>query len=211
MIISTIQKSLAHFLAFFGTKLFLLYPDALIFSPSSSHPVLSPSHLLLAQTMAITCNLAFAVQILTIIAGIWGIIVAIIFVITESDLGGIIFNAFLMLFCCLLIMSEIYVAAIMRYVAFIQTIWGKGCFFLFMGFFEFRQQGVGLAAAISFWILFILYVILFCVIGGTAPPLTQTNNPPQYETTEEEYYKEEDAQNVDRAPESQTTLYPTQQ
>jgi hypothetical protein len=137
--------------------------------------------------MPIECNLPFAIQISTILGSTLGVIFAIIFMV-NSNLGGVIFFIFVILFCVLVILSEVYVITPMRYTAFILTIWGKGMMFLFLGFFEFSTTGVGLAAGIIFWLLFIVYVAVFFVIGSTAPPLFQKETPPQFETTEADYY-----------------------
>jgi ABC-type transport system involved in multi-copper enzyme maturation permease subunit len=111
--------------------------------------------------------------------------------VVDANVGGIIFDVFLILFCLAIILSEIYVFEGMRYFAFILTIWGKGLMFLFMGFFEFRSAGIGLAAAIFFWVLFVVYVILFCIVGSSAPPLVQSNNPPEFQISDADYYKDE--------------------
>jgi hypothetical protein len=143
--------------------------------------------------MPVECTLPFAIQITTIVASMLGIIFALVLVFDDANFGGVIFYAFIMFSCLLVILSEIYVVTLMRYVAFILTIWGKGMMFLFLGFFEFRAEGVGLAAAIIFWLLFIVYVTLFFVVGSTAPPLLQKQTPPQFETSEADYYSGEHA------------------
>jgi hypothetical protein len=133
---------------------------------------------------------AFALQFATIIGGGLGIIFAALLISEHVDFGGVIFYLFAIFFCVLIIMSEIHAFPIFRYTAFILTIWGKGLMFLFLGCFEFRTGGVGLVAAILLWVMFILYIVLFFVLGKSSLPLTQKKTPPEFETKEADYYSE---------------------
>jgi hypothetical protein len=95
-----------------------------------------------------------------------------------------------------MIVAEVHAFPVFRFVAFLLTIWGKGLMFLFLGFFEFRNRGVGLAAAIVFWALFAACVVLFFVIGTTAAPLTQKESPPEFATTDADYSPDAPADNA---------------
>jgi hypothetical protein len=140
--------------------------------------------------MGFECNLSFGVQIATIIASVFGIIAYIIYLV-HGNLGGVITAIFGLLFCLLLIVSEVYVFNGMKYVAFVLTIWGKGVMFLFLGFLIFARSGYPLFTAIFFWVMFVAYVVLFIIAKGTSPPLMQKNSPPEFEVSEADYYQQD--------------------
>jgi hypothetical protein len=87
-------------------------------------------------------------------------------------------------------MSELYVLPFFKFLTFTLTIWGKGLVYMFLGFFVFDTSGVGLFAAIVFWILAVLYVIMFFIAGIASLPLLQKNIPPQFQTCANDYFGE---------------------
>jgi Na+-driven multidrug efflux pump len=68
-----------------------------------------------------------------------------------------------------------------------------------MGWFLFSPAGVGLAAAIVFWLLCLFYFIVFAVTRASPCPLRQPEGPPHFETTVETFYEENDNR-VQRSP-----------
>lgn len=140
--------------------------------------------------MAFVCNVAFAFQIVSIVAGCFGIIVAIVCLIKWFSVPGLIMDIFVILFSLIIIASEVYVFDFFKYFAFILVFWGKAIFYLFMGFLLFSTSGIGLVAAIIFWALFIAYIILHFVFHITSVPIMQKNSPPSFETSNTDYFND---------------------
>jgi hypothetical protein len=128
------------------------------------------------------------VQIMSICGGILGVIFGFVLLIEQLRFLTVIFYGFVILLFSLLILTEIYVPEIFKYAAFLLTIWGKGVMFLFLGFFEFTNHGVGLAAGIIFWSFFVVYQILHFVIGKSALPILQRQIPPIFELNTEDFF-----------------------
>lgn len=136
----------------------------------------------------VDCNLNFILQIVTIIAGAFGIIVAIVCICSWFSVPGLILDIFVIFFCLCIIFSELYVFSFFKYIAFIATFWGKGTLYLFIGFFLFSTSGIGLAAAIIFWALFIFYIIVAVITKTSSPPLLQKNSQPNWSVSNEDYF-----------------------
>jgi hypothetical protein len=139
--------------------------------------------------MAFVDHLSFILQLASIAGSGLSIVFAVILLSVQVNFGVVLFYVLIVFFCVLMIIAEVRVFPIFRYCAFMLTIWGKGLMFLFLGFFEFRDRGVGLAAAVLLWIMFVVYVTLFFFVRiKTSLPLMQKTAPPEFETTQADYF-----------------------
>ena len=101
----------------------------------------------------VTCNLSFALQIFSIIAGVFGAIVSLVCMFKYFSVEQLIISLFGILLSLIVIACELYIFEFFKYFAFVLTFWGKGLLYLFMAFFLFAPSGIGLVAAIIFWIM----------------------------------------------------------
>ncbi|KAK8891663.1 hypothetical protein M9Y10_028883 [Tritrichomonas musculus] len=134
--------------------------------------------------------LSTILQYVAIAAGVFGIIVAFVCIFKYFSVGGLIVDIFVIFFCVCIVLSELYIFDFFKYIAFIVTFWGKGILYLFMGFFLFSSHGIGLVAAIIFWALFALYLIVGFLVKHYNPPLFQKNNQPNFSVSEQDYFGE---------------------
>jgi hypothetical protein len=135
----------------------------------------------------VTCNLNLGVQILSIVAGAFGVAVGLHNAIRWPH--TLVVSIFTIIFGLLVILVEVYVLPQFKYIAFLLTMWGKAATYLFMGFLVYANSGLQLAAAIVFWVLFVVYLIVFFVTKSSSPPLLQKGLPPSFATTEGDYYQ----------------------
>ena len=142
--------------------------------------------------MPVSCNLSLAVQITSIVAGAFAVVIGIYCMFDLNDgspkFQQFILNAFLVIFGVGIMMIEIYIFDFAKYFGFMLKTWGKSMMCLFMGCFVFWTRGIRLVAAIIFWILSIFYFVFIFISAGIAPPLLQRNSGVAFEVTNEDYY-----------------------
>ena len=127
------------------------------------------------RKMAFQCNLATTLQICSVVAGIFTIVMGIVFFFDFNGFAGIIVNLFLIIFGLLVCLAELYVFDFFKYLGFLLTFWGKTVFYIYLGFLVFASGGIRLVTSIIFWVLAIIMVICHFLVGGVAsPPLFQT-------------------------------------
>ena len=138
--------------------------------------------------MGFKCNLNFALQIFSICAGVFGVIMGIVMIFEYFSIPSVILDAFVIFFSLCIIFSEVYVFQFFKYIAFIITFWGKAILYLSMGFFLFSTHGIGLVAAIIFWALTVFYIIVAIITRSASPPILQKNKQPEFESTDADYF-----------------------
>ena len=141
--------------------------------------------------MAWKCNFNCLVQWCSIFVSLYGIGASVASIILHPSLGGIILYAFVILFCVMILFTEIYVCSLFKYAAFIITFWGKGILYLFIGFFLFDTGDIWrIISAVLFWAMFALYVGVYFVTKSSSPPLCQKNSKPTFEAKNDDYYED---------------------
>ena len=123
----------------------------------------------------VNCSLLFATQIISIIASAFGIAIAIVIMVQN---GGswttYIIPIYVLFFCIMLFVVEIYILPCFRFFGFLLKNWGKGATYLLLGFLIFNPNvTLNIVAGVIFWILAVLYIILSFVAKGIARPLAQ--------------------------------------
>jgi hypothetical protein len=151
--------------------------------------------------MAVIVNTGVVLQVISVLAAVFGVVCSLYELFETSKnledarkLSKFILMLFVLLFCLFLIFAEIYVFDFFKYIAFILTTWGKALFYLFLGFFFYsdpRDDSLGFAAAIIFWVLSILYLVMVFVSAGPARPIGQRAAPPKFEANSKDYYQDQ--------------------
>jgi membrane protein insertase Oxa1/YidC/SpoIIIJ len=160
----------------------------------------------------LVCNLNLILQSICVTAAAFGIVCAIVLFVEALDYGSegsAIAMVFVFIFCLFLLLVEVHVFNFLKYFAFLLTVWGKAVMYIFLGFFLYAHTSLGLAAAIIFWVFFVLFIVMVLLGAQTAPPLTQRNNPPQFETHSEKYFQDSELpaqQRREDAPRDQTEI-----
>ena len=139
-----------------------------------------------------TCNLLFGTQIASIIAAIFGIVVSIIELATyHIDFTSCIVIIYVLIFCLLLLLVEIYIPNFLRFFGFLLKNWGKALTYLFVGFLFFNpHRTFNIIVGVVFWVLAIIYLILTFITKGIAKPLAQRNSTITLSTTNGDYWVE---------------------
>ena len=130
------------------------------------------------------------VQILAIIAAVFGLVAGIVGFFNFDSFVSVIMNAFVIVFSLTLLSVELYVFSWIKYFGFLIKAWGKAAVYLFMGALLFAPKGFGLACAIIFWILFVIYVIFAIILQAAAPPLFQRSDLPNISSSSNDYYND---------------------
>lgn len=144
--------------------------------------------------MAWKCNLNCLVQWCSILVSCYGIGASVASMILFPSLGGVILYAFVILFCVMILFTEIYVCPLFKYATFIITFWGKGVLYLFIGFFLFSLGDIWrIISACIFWAMFGFYIAVHFITKSASPPLCQKGSAPSFEVTNEDYYEDRDA------------------
>ena len=140
----------------------------------------------------VECNLSLAVQITSIVAGSFAIVIGIYCMFDLNDGSSkfkqFILNAFLVVFGVGIVMIEVYLFEIVKYFGFMLRNWGKALLYLFMGCFVFWTKGIRLVASIIFWVLSVIYFVFFFLKTPLAAPLLQKNTGVAFEVTNDDYY-----------------------
>lgn len=144
--------------------------------------------------MGLYIDLGLTIQWTSIVICIFGIIAAVVRILHLTNVNDIIANLFCILFCGIIMASDIYICpSFFKYVAFAVTYWGKAMLYLFMGFFVFGHDSMGIIASILFWIMFVAYLIVCLMMKGTPAPICQRGGAPEFETKDSDYYHSADA------------------
>jgi hypothetical protein len=138
--------------------------------------------------VTVECDARFVLQILTIVFGGCAAGIAIWLLLKSVSLGGVIVTVFQVLFCALVIASELYVPEFYKYFVFLITVWGKGLMFFFIGFFICQRSGFGLFTALGCWGVCVFYVIWHFISAKASPPIFQKDNPPDFVVTSADYW-----------------------
>ena len=139
-------------------------------------------------------SLACIFQIIAICVSLFGIIAAIVLmVIAAVDFVGAVRHIFTILFCAALLLIELYIFSFFKYFGFLLKCWGKGLMYLLVGALLFQTSGLGLFAAIVFWILAVVFGIIAYFLPVTALPLFQGGvcgkSPPDVSVTANDVYE----------------------
>lgn len=144
--------------------------------------------------MGFVIDWSLTIQYTSILACVIGIIAAVVRMINVAAINTIIANIFCILFCSMIIASDVYICpAFFKYVAFMCTAWGKSAMYLFLGFFVFGNDTLGIFASVLFWIMFVGYLIVCFMVKGTPAPICQRSGAPEFETKDSDYYASADA------------------
>lgn len=141
-------------------------------------------------------TLACIFQVIAICASIFGVIVGILQMIMEAILViSAIRNVFAIVFCLFLLCIELYIFSFFKYFGFILKMWGKGLMYLLVGALFFQTKGIGLGAAIVFWVLAVVFGILSYFLPVASLPAFQGGvcgkPPPSITITAEEVYEKD--------------------
>ncbi|OHT07182.1 hypothetical protein TRFO_01318 [Tritrichomonas foetus] len=137
-------------------------------------------------------NYTLILQIISILAGIFGVVAGVIRCF-SGGFGGFINGIITILFALFCLICEIYIFSFFRYFGFMFKNWGKGCMYLFMGALLFATSGFGLVCAIIFWALAIVYFVLAFFAKAVSPPVLQggwkSGSPPSMNIDASEIYE----------------------
>ena len=141
-------------------------------------------------------SLACIFQVIAICASLFGIVVGIVQMIVEAVFViSAIRNVFAIVFCLFLLCIELYIVSFCKSFGCSLKMWGKGLMDLLVGALFFQTKGIGLAAAIVFWALAVVFGILAYFLPVTALPVFQGGvcgkEPPSITITAEEVYEKD--------------------
>ena len=120
-------------------------------------------------------DIAFIMQICSIVAGAICVIFAIIALISYWSILSLCGNIFSIILGITCILIEVHIFDFFKYFTFLFTNWGKAAFYLFMAVSSFNKNWVGIVAFILFIVLAIFYLVIFIIMPNQRVnlPLTQ--------------------------------------
>ena len=126
----------------------------------------------------------------------FGIVMAIIQMIMSTiNFVAVVRNIFVLLFCAVLLILEIYIFRFVRHFGFLLKPWGKGIMYLLVGALLFQTSGLGMIAAIVFWGLAIVFCIVSIFLPVVALPAFQGGvcgkPPPEMEMRASDVYEQD--------------------
>ena len=135
-------------------------------------------------------SLLFATQITSLVAAVFGIVVSVVRIINSHfTFTEIIIPLYVLFFCCMLFLVELYIPPCFKYFGFLWKNWGKGATYLLLGFLFFSpSQALNIVVGVVFWILAVLYFALSILVNGIAKPLAQETI--SLSTSNADYYVE---------------------
>ena len=134
------------------------------------------------------CSLLFAVQITSLVASIFGVVISVYSLVASHSWEGIIRGIYVLFFSACLFLVEIYIPPCFRFFGFLLKNWGKGATYLILGFIFFSKDTLNTITSIVFWVLAVLYFVLSFVAKGIAKPLAQSTIT--LSTSNADYYVE---------------------
>lgn len=133
--------------------------------------------------------LKLLVQIVSIIAAAFGMVISIIEITYLVNFTHVVYNVLICFLCAMLLLVEIYIFPCFRFFGFLLKNWGKALSYLLMGLLTFNEHDkLRLAAGIVFWILAGFYLIFQFVTKGISYPLAQRGGVVTLSTSTSDYY-----------------------
>jgi hypothetical protein len=143
--------------------------------------------------MPCAIDIPLSIQLSAILIGVLGVVAGIIqifYIGSGMDaFVGFVRAIYAIIFCLTLISVEIYVLPFFKYFGFLLKLWGKGLMYVFVGGLLFWNYGLGLACAIFYWIMAIIFGIIGIFFPVGAPPLAQRAARPDVAVSSSEIYE----------------------
>ena len=124
------------------------------------------------------CTLGTVFQIITIVAALFAVVMAIVyFFVRFNDASDLFINVIF-----------IFLLPFMKYFGFILTFWGKAFVFIFLGLLNFDpNSGYGITTAVVMWLAGICQIVFYFVNSRlVSPPLLQSS--PEFSTSNNDFF-----------------------